>query len=425
MVDNTNQFESFHSEIIGNPPGKLTQYGISFIFIFILIVMFFAWKIDYSDSIVSRIVINSNNPTVNVTAEYNDVVKQIFIANGNNVKMGDNVLLMKSDVNLDTINQLKQFLSRRDFIQNNSAAFNGNAMGALRNDFQVLYESIRKYNSLVDNKLNLLKKNSLINENLSLNIQLKDLINQRKLSLERKRLYENEYKRSLELSKRSLISQNKLDASHSKLIESQISSSQIKFETHKIDSLISKNKEQIILLSIENQEVVNQLKNQIESQRKVLTGELISWEKRHLIKAPIDGIISIPNNVYTHQNITNEQALFSIMPISTNLIGKIKVLEQGSGKINIGQDVTVKLDSYPFQEFGQVFGNVKNKSKSIHESFIFIEIEIKQFNKEANELTTGYGKQVKYLPNMQGTVEIITQKKNILSRIFENLISNF
>jgi len=425
MADSTNQFENFHSEIIGNPPGKMTQYGISFIFIFILIVMFFAWKIDYSDSIVSRIVINSNNPTVNVTAEYNDVVKQIFINNGKNVKVGDNVMLMKSDVNLETINQLRQFLSRSDFTQINSATFNGSAMGILRNDFQILYESIRKYNSLVDNKLNFLKKNSLINENLSLNIQLKDLINQRKLSLDRKSLYENEYKRSLELSKRSLISQNKLDESHSKLIESQISSNQIKLEIHKIDSLIDKNNEQITLLSVENEEFVIQLKNQIESQRQVLTGELKSWEKRHLIKAPIDGVISIPNNIYNHQNITNEQALFSIMPKSKNLIGKIKVLEQGSGKINIGQDVTVKLDSYPFQEFGQVLGNVKNKSKSIHESFVFIEIEIKQFNKETNELTTGYGKQVKYLPNMQGTVEIITQKKNILSRIFENLISNF
>jgi hypothetical protein len=59
MVGKNEQFAGFQSEIIGKPPGSITRYGITFIFAFVVILMFFAWLIDYSDSIKARIVINS------------------------------------------------------------------------------------------------------------------------------------------------------------------------------------------------------------------------------------------------------------------------------------------------------------------------------------------------------------------------------
>ena len=161
---------------------------------------------------------------------------------------------------------------------------------------------------------------------------------------------------------------------------------------------------------------------QIESQRQVLIDKINNWEKRHIIKSPITGTLSLPSGIFTHQSINFKQELFSIIPISNSLIGTIKIPELGAGKINISQDVQIQLDSFPHQEFGDIYGQVINKSTSIHDASIYIEIKISNFNKSTNKLTTSYAKKITYLPNMQGKVEIITNKKNILARIFENLL---
>ena len=423
MFNSTDQFENFQSEIIGKPPNNITRFGISFIFIFVLILMFFAWKIDYSDSINARIVINSKTPTISVVSENSGYINQIFAITGKEVNKGDDIILFRSDSDIKSVTQLKTQLLKGSLTNRNTELSINGHLGSLRSDFQLLQNDINLFLKNRNTLSTKLKIQQLKNDSAALSHQLLDLKAQKKMYIQKNTINQENYNRSLNLSNKNLINKKDLGLSKSSLIDVKLSSSQIDIEINKIKSTLYNNTKKIELYSIESKELLSELAQKIKSQQQLLLDKINSWESRYIVKSPINGTLSLPNNIFIHQNVLLNQELFSISPTVNNLIGKIKIPENGVGKIFLGQPVGIKLDSYPFQEFGKLSGIVRSKSSSVHGSSIYIEIEISNYSPISGKITTSYNKNISYIPNMQGQVEIITNKKNILSRIFENLIA--
>ena len=60
-------------------------------------------------------------------------------------------------------------------------------------------------------------------------------------------------------------------------------------------------------------------------------------------------------------------------PLGTSkLIGKLRFPEQNTGKVTIGQKVLVKLDSYPYQQYGMLVGMVENIAISLNDEGNYI-----------------------------------------------------
>ena len=421
MDNNLREFENFQSEIIGKPPNKITRIGISFIFIFLIIVLVFAWIIDYSDTISARIVVNSSNPTVIVQAEHYGVINKVFKKNGSLVNKDDNIVTFMSGTNLDTVNSLLDYLVSNTLLTTVLVPFQTNALGDLREDFQSLFGLIEKYQAASDKSMIKLKNEKLTTTNDSLNKQLIDLRKQKKLFLKKLKIQKNEFSRSIELSKKKLISNTKLDNTKSNYIDSQISLNQLDLEISKIESTLLNNSTQIDLINLENKNTQQHLGKEIESRKNILIDKIYAWKRKNTIKTPISGQISFTNSIQPYQNITQNQEMFSITPFANNLIGKLKIPENGSGKIFKGQSVRIKLDSFPYNEFGVINGRIISKSKSVLDASIYIEVEILNYDSIKKNIITSYNQEVVYIPNMQGQAEIITNKKSVLARIFENL----
>ena len=89
----------------------------------------------------------------------------------------------------------------------------------------------------------------------------------------------------------------------------------------------------------------------------------------------------------------------------------------GAPNIAKGQKVRLKLNNYPYQEFGQLIGEVTNISLipttiSETQNAYFITISLPQ------DLITTYKKEITFTPEMTGTAEIITEDLRLLDRIF-------
>src|SRR5258707_12219901 len=54
--------------------------------------------------------------------------------------------------------------------------------------------------------------------------------------------------------------------------------------------------------------------------------------------------------------------LFSIIPKGGEIIAKAELPLAGSGKVKPGQQVNIRLDNYPFEQFGMLTGEVKSIS---------------------------------------------------------------
>jgi len=104
----------------------------------------------------------------------------------------------------------------------------------------------------------------------------------------------------------------------------------------------------------------NQLISDSNSRRQELRGRLAQVQnqlRNEVVKAPISGVVfdlKPDNNRYVAQNA---EALMKIVP-SGNLSAQVNVGNQDIGFIKAGLPVNVRVDSFPYTEYGEIPGEV-------------------------------------------------------------------
>lgn len=134
-------------------------------------------------------------------------------------------------------------------------------------------------------------------------------------------------------------------------------------------------------------------------------------EKLEIIKAPIAGMFYQQNSdINPHPN---ELDLGFIVPQNQIQIVHGKLPIEGIGKVEIGHHVILKLDAFPYREFGVIEGRVKSVSPSFDDNSFDVAISL------ANGLQTQNGKKITLPMKLRGKAEIMTKDKSLLKRIFD------
>ena len=115
--------------------------------------------------------------------------------------------------------------------------------------------------------------------------------------------------------------------------------------------------------------------------------------------------------------------MFTIVPKQEKLYGQVILPALGAGKVKIGQEVIVKLEDYPYLEYGSVKGKVSSISLTTN--------AIKTAQGEAetylvtisfpDELKTNYGTKLDVKYEVKGSADIITNDRRLIQRFFGNL----
>jgi HlyD family secretion protein len=140
-----------------------------------------------------------------------------------------------------------------------------------------------------------------------------------------------------------------------------------------------------------------------------------TWEQRYVLKAPISGQVSFFRYWSDQQFVTSGEEVMTIVPDSQELVGKIELPGAGAGKVKAGQTVRIKLDSYPFSEFGALEGEVAAISLVARDNLELITVALPK------GLRTNYRKDLSFKQGMQGTAEIVTENLRIFERVFNQL----
>ena len=82
----------------------------------------------------------------------------------------------------------------------------------------------------------------------------------------------------------------------------------------------------------------------------------------------------------------------------------------------MGQKVNVRLDNYPFHEYGLLEGRVSKMGMLPDNNQYQIEVVF------PDGLKTSYNNNLKFSPEMMGSAEIITADRRLIQRIFDSFI---
>lgn len=179
------------------------------------------------------------------------------------------------------------------------------------------------------------------------------------------------------------------------------------------------------LEATQRSEILTQL-TQEQQELASLEGQLAQAKEqrdRDTIPAPVSGTVYNVKIAKTGATLQPGEELLSIAPEGEELIVEAKVLNRDIGFVKPGMPVKVKLETFPYQEFGILSGTVERVSANSvshpQEGLVFpARIRLKQHSVRVR------GQEVPLAPGMAVTAEIVTRQRTVLSFILEPITAS-
>jgi hypothetical protein len=186
---------------------------------------------------------------------------------------------------------------------------------------------------------------------------------------------------------------------------------------------INKNSLEIQRLSLEETETLEKVFSELMSATNTLANMIRLWKEKYLQTAPLDGELEYLSFWRENSFVNSGQELFSIIPDENDIVGEVMIPSVGAGKVEIGQTANVKINKFPYDEYGLLKGRVESISR------VSNRIETREGAAEAYQViisfpdgfVTNFGTPLFLDFESKGTVEIITKPKRLIERLFDNL----
>lgn len=147
-------------------------------------------------------------------------------------------------------------------------------------------------------------------------------------------------------------------------------------------------------------------------------------EEGQTITAPISGKIYNIQISKAERTIEPGEELLSILPDGQTLVLEVKVLNRDIGFIHEGQRAKIKIDTFPFQEFGTINGEVIKLSPNSTIDKDLGPVFTAQVKLDRTQINA-QGKDVQLVPGMSATAEIVTRQRSVLTFILEPITRRF
>src|SRR5690606_24350400 len=105
--------------------------------------------------------------------------------------------------------------------------------------------------------------------------------------------------------------------------------------------------------------------------------------------------------------------VFTIIPNNLNgIIGRVLVPLNNSGKLKKGQKVLIKLENYPYQEWGKLRGEILSISNVPKDQTLQYTAIV-----ELDSLVTSYKHTLEFKQKMKGEAEVIVDEITLMERL--------
>ena len=415
-------------EIMGHVPHWMVRRGITVIFLVVILVVAGSFVFKYPDVITSSMVINSENPSASIVSRISGKIDNLFIQNNKIVHQGDVLAILENTANYNHILDLKQKLNYFESFFDSSlnsdlVKFSGNySLGQVQSffsGFQRQYEEYLNYLKvdMVQKKITGIKKQQKDYEVYIERIKNQALNQEKTLKLTHK-----QFLRDSSLYNNGVIAASEYEKSEQSYL--QVNSTYQNLLASIANTQMQMNQLTYQIVDLESQQN-DQIKNKINSLKESydnLKTAIAEWEKSFVLISPVEGKITFNRFWNKNQFVTLGETVFTVVPsLPQKIIGRAKIPVLGSGKLRIGQRVLVRLDNFPYMEFGMLEGKLESLSQvpeiTAQGTFYTAEIYF------PIGLMTNYKKRLPFQQDLQGSAEIITKELSLFDRLINPLKS--
>ena len=420
--DNLNLRSEEVQEILGRPPRWLVRVGISIIFVVVAGLFVGSYFLKYPDILPAPITVTTENLPAGVMAMTTGKIDTIAVAEKQTVKEGELLAVIRNPAKLEDVMAVKQMLEVADTVDvetcHGASLQHGTSLqlGDLQSAYTAFDNALTDYRHFVETdyhnrKIAVIRKQIAAQKNLlqktvnQLNISRKQLATAQKLFEIDSMLYSN-----------AALSLVDYQSARNSLLQqlSSLESSKMSVDNQRMSILQSEQS----IFDLEQQRIDEEqrLTSALTSAKEQLAAQIRQWEQTYLLVAPCDGKVTFTKYWQKNQNVNAGEVLVTVVPDGdTQVVGKILLPQQGAGKVKVGQTVNVKLDNFPYLEYGMVKVCIRNISMvpvQVDENTkaYMLEVEFPE------NLVTTYGRELTFSQEMTGTAEIITEDLRLLDK---------
>jgi predicted HNH restriction endonuclease len=415
-------------DIIERMPTKFGIWVSAIVLIIFILLFVFGWFIRYPDVVMGQVTINANEAPVKLIANAYGKLRLDRLKSMDEVKEGEIIACLQNPADLKNILKLDTALNQfnpnsNDFTVLMAKMPTNLTFGEINGKYAVFINSINELNNYNLDKLydkqtqNL--NGLLAQQNNAIGTSLKRI----EMSSKNLAAMSKFYKRDSILFSKRVISEAELDKT-----EMSYTNNKDAYQGS-VSSLISYKQQaqqtegKIKEIAIEKSEKLKELRIAVIATYNDLVDNIKSWELKYVFKAPFDGRIQFLKFWVENQFVQSGEPVFTIIPKMKTAMGQVSIPTFGAGKVKVGQEAIVKLENFPYTEYGSIKGIVSSISLSTNATKTDkgeVESYMVTLN-FPNQLRTNYGAILDAKLDAKGTAEIITKDRRLIERFFDNL----
>jgi multidrug resistance efflux pump len=409
-------------EILGTPPGWMLRFGTVLFFLVIVLLFWLSYWIQYPDVVEHDIIISFNDPPNKLISPKSGYIDLFNKTNNQAVKKGQLLVCFKSEADYKDVLSLYDELSNIKNIDANnliSLRINENySVGELQNDLLQFIEMQKQYKQIISGDVSAQNKKDIQKQITALENGIQYSINVRENLATQIENTLIQLKNEEAMVRMDRLSQTELNKTRDKYIAlvSNINTTEaeIKDKQFKINNL--KSEMTAIKLGGEKGRDLSVL--QLKDSFILLKSKITQWVFANLIISPSNGVLQITNNALKPgQYVNKDEPMFIVIPVqSKKMKGIMNIPFTKSGKIEVNQQVLVKLKSYPSSNYGILKGRVASISKVGLE--LNNELVSQVMVNFQDELVTTTGYKISTEHELSGSARIITKQKRFIQRLF-------
>lgn len=411
-------------EIITTPPAWLIRWGITLVFILTSMIILLSFLIKYPDYIQAKVLVTTREPTEKVASHTFGQIEKLFVENGEKVIAGQALAGIKNTAKLDHVLFLKEIMEEVSFGKGNGFNFPIESVANLvLGEVEVFYlefernymeyrllEELQPYEGQIDENHRSLKE---INNQLQNQIAQKELL-ERKLNIT-----QIDFERNKNLHKDGIIADKDFEIKEMEYLQMQEQVNGMAIAISQIQEALALRNQTLRSTQINKREdETRSLKNLVQSYHG-LKRAVREWEYNYILSSSTGGIVSFQKIWSANQQVKAGEPAFTVFPENrSELIGTMKIPAHNAGKVTVNQKVLIKLDNYPYQQFGTLTGKITNMSVSPDDESNYL-----VFASLPEGTKTSYNREIPLTQELLGNAKIITEDLTVAERLFFKLKS--
>jgi len=414
----------YYTTIHDMKPRWLMRWGIFTVLLIFLLMILCGWMIKYPDVITCEVKLTTNTPSLTLPLYPKAQIEKVLVKNGAHVSSNDHLLLVRNNATYEDViflnNELERFNFEKDYMIKFFDQF-------LSKDLKLGDLIENDWNSFSNELLIYYKIEALNSYKTQIAFLEKELVRYYVLKQQYEKLILVDLKQKDLLDKKAKVDSILYQQDVTSLVENMLTkqdylSKNVNLETNRL--ALNRIKLEIVKLqnSLEHHRITEKenLITQKMSIRKALNklvSSIDTWKKNYLLMSSIDGQVSFVQDLQDGRFI--EGNVFTIVPYNDSYYATINIPILGAGKVKVGQRVMMKINDYPYKEYGVLEGNLTELYDLSNDKFYLGKVKLSRTDRSS------YNRRITIRENMSGVGDIVTNDRSLLERLFQTILYAF